>query len=76
MSTYIHTADMETRQTIRQLIHDGAARLESAGIRDRVQRLAREHLDDAIATLDTVELVASAKVELVELANFIWQRNS
>ncbi len=53
-----------------------AARLESAGIRERVERLARDYLDDAIMTLDSVELVPTAKSELIELANFIWQRNS
>lgn len=53
-----------------------AARLESAGIRDRVQRIARDYLDEAIATLDTVQIAAPAKVELIELANFVWERTS
>lgn len=53
-----------------------AAQLESAGIRDQVQSIARDYLDRAISTLDTVELAAGAKAELIELANFIWERDS
>jgi geranylgeranyl diphosphate synthase type I len=53
-----------------------AAQLEAAGIRDEVQGVARDYLDDAIQTLDTVELDAAAKAELIELANFIWERES
>lgn len=53
-----------------------AARLEAAGIRDRVQSVARDHLDEAIATLDTVELPDIVKAELTELANFVWERTS
>ena len=33
-------------------------------------------IDEAIATLDTVELPADTKAELIELANFIWERDS
>lgn len=53
-----------------------AARLESAGIRDEVQSIARDYLDQAISTLDTVAVAAPAKTELIELANFIWERDS
>ena len=53
-----------------------AARLESVGIRDEVQRIARDYLDRAISTLDTVALTAPAKTELIELANFISERDS
>lgn len=53
-----------------------ASQLESAGIRDEVQGIARDYLDDAISTLDSVQLDPSAKAELVELANFIWERES
>lgn len=53
-----------------------ASQLESAGIRDEVQSIARDYLDDAINTLDLVELDPMAKAELAELANFIWERES
>lgn len=53
-----------------------STQLESAGIRDEVQGIARDYLDDAISTLDTVQLVAPARAELVELANFIWEREN
>jgi len=53
-----------------------ATQLEHAGIRDEVQSIARDYLDEAIATLDTVGLEAGPKAELVELANFIWERDS
>lgn len=53
-----------------------ATRLEHAGIRDRVQGIARDYLDEAIATLDTVQIEAGAKIELIELANFVWERTS
>ena len=53
-----------------------AAQLESAGIRDQVQSIARDYLDQAITTLDTVDLAPAAKDELIELANFIWERES
>jgi geranylgeranyl diphosphate synthase type I len=53
-----------------------ASKLESAGIRDEVQSIARDYLDQAIKTLDTVALAAPAKTELIELANFIWERDS
>jgi len=53
-----------------------SAQLETAGIRDEVQSIARDYLDQAIGVLDTVELVPAAKVELVELANFIWTRTT
>ena len=53
-----------------------ATQLESAGIRDQVQSIARDYLDEAITTLDTVDLATAAKAELIELANFIWERDS
>ena len=53
-----------------------AAQLESVGIRDEVQSIARDYLDRAISTLDTVALAAPAKTELIELANFISERDS
>ena len=53
-----------------------AHQLQHAGIRDEVQSIARNYLDDAIATLDTVKLEPAAHAELVELANFIWERDS
>lgn len=53
-----------------------ARQLESAGIRDRVHSVARDHLDEAIATLDTVSLPAVVRDELVELADFVWSRSS
>ncbi len=53
-----------------------ATQLEGAGIRDEVQSIARDYLDDAIATLDTVELAAGAREELIDLANFIWERDT
>ncbi len=53
-----------------------ATRLESAGIRDQVQSIARDYLDEAIATLDAVQLAPGAKGELIDLANFIWERDS
>ena len=53
-----------------------AVQLESAGIRAEVQSLARDYLDQAIGTLDTAELAPGAKAELIELANFIWERDS
>jgi len=53
-----------------------AAQLEAAGIRDEVQSIARDYLDQAICTLDTVDLAPGAKTELIELANFIWERES
>ncbi len=53
-----------------------ATRLESAGIRDQVQSIARDYLDQAISTLDTVDLAPVAKAELIELANFIWERDN
>ncbi|MDB4205906.1 polyprenyl synthetase family protein [bacterium] len=59
-----------------QQIQSLAAQLESAGIRDQVQTIARDYLDQAIATLDTVELAPAAKAELIELANFIWERDN
>jgi geranylgeranyl pyrophosphate synthase len=61
-----------TDATIDALAHQLAA----AGIRDEVQSIARDYLDQAIAVLDTVDLVPAAKTELVELANFIWTRNT
>ena len=53
-----------------------ANQLASAGIRDEVQSIARDYLDEAIATLDTVELPDEPKRELIELANFIWERDN
>lgn len=53
-----------------------AGQLESAGIRERVQSLARDYLDQAISVLDTVDLAPGPKAELVELANFIWERDT
>ena len=50
--------------------------LEEAGIRDEVQSIARDHLNAAISTLDEVDLAIGAKAELIELANFIWERDS
>jgi len=52
-----------------------ASQLETAGIRDEVQLIARDYLDQATAHLDTVALPAGPKAELIELANFIWQRD-
>lgn len=52
-----------------------ARQLETAGIRDEVQSVARDYLDTAISILDTVELEPGPKSELIELANFIWQRD-
>ena len=65
-------AEPMTDATIDALAHQLAA----AGIRDEVQSIARDYLDQAIAVLDTVDLVPAAKTELVELANFIWTRNT
>jgi len=53
-----------------------AAQLDSAGIRAEVQSIARDYLDEAIASLDSAELAPQAKAELIELANFIWERDS
>lgn len=48
--------------------------LDDAGIRTAVQAIADEHLDAAIASLDTVDLVPTAKAELIELARFVATR--
>lgn len=53
-----------------------AAQLEAEGIRDQVQSIARDYLDEAIATLDRVEITAASKNELTELANYIWERDT
>jgi len=53
-----------------------ASQLEGVGIRDEVQDLARSYLDQAIGALDEADLDATAKGELVELANFIWTRDN
>lgn len=51
-------------------------RLEAEGIQAEVQGLARDYLDAAIARLDEAQLAEGPKAELVELANFIWNRDS
>ena len=53
-----------------------ASQLESAGIRDEVQSIARDYLDQAISKLDLADLAPTAKAELTELANFVWERES
>ena len=57
-------------------IADLALRLEKAGIRDEVQSIARDYLNEAIATLELVDIEPAPRAELTELANFIWERDS
>jgi len=51
-----------------------ARHLESAGTRDAVEALARDHLASALAALDECELEPSARAELVDLARFVVDR--
>jgi geranylgeranyl diphosphate synthase type I len=52
-----------------------SAQLADAGIKDRVQQLARHHLDAALAALASTHIDATAAAELADLARFVVERN-
>lgn len=51
-----------------------ASTLQAAGVRSQVEVLAQEHLQRGLAALQSAELNARAKAELVELAYFVVNR--
>lgn len=71
----------EVRRSFSQPMNDSqvaelSQRLQDAGIRDEVQNIARDYLNQATAALEGVDLEVSAKQELVEIADFVLERDN
>lgn len=59
---------------------DGIARLSeelmAAGIKAEVESIARRYLDEAIGSLESVDLAGNACIELIEIAHFVADRRA
>ena len=53
-----------------------SSQLDAAGVRDDVEALADQHLDEAIGALDRGELTAAPRAELIEVARFVATRSA